>query len=413
MDTSKIESHVEDSTPSMTLVADQVTRDLKIEESATSPTSSTPAEKPYKVVVIKIGSSSIVRTKSRDVSLSNLANLVESVIELRKNGFKVVIVSSGAVAVGCIRLQLTERPKVLAKKQAVAAVGQGRLMRIYDDLFGMYHIPIAQVLLTRGDLAEKHQYLNALNTFKELLKYDVIPIVNENDTVSVEELRFGDNDTLSALVACLIEADYLFLLTDVDRLYTADPRSNPNAVPIPLVEDISQLAVDCGDAGTSWGTGGMATKITAARLAVASGVRTIITNGKYPENMVKILVEGSDIGTHFVAKTQKGKWRSRKRWVASLAPQGKIYLDDGAVTAVKNITSLHAVGITKVEGRFPAHSSVQLVSQTSKLEIGRGLVNYNSNEVELLKGKNSHEYEVALGYWGPKTIIDRDNLALL
>ena len=210
-----------------------------------------------KTIVVKIGTSTLTRSTSGNLALSTIAALVEILAGLRQQGHRVVLVSSGAVGVGCARLGLTERPRNIALKQAVAAVGQGRLMRVYDDLFTTLQQPIAQVLLTRGDLVQRNGYVNACNTFQQLLRLGVIPIVNENDTVAVDELKFGDNDTLSALVASLVEADWLFVLTDVDRLYSADPRSNPDAQPIALVQSMAQLTefqVQTGDSRSGWGT---------------------------------------------------------------------------------------------------------------------------------------------------------------
>ncbi len=210
-------------------------------------------------IVVKIGTSSLTQSATGHLALSTLATLVETLTGLQKHGYRVVLVSSGAVGVGRDRLGLTERPRTIALKQAVAAVGQGRLMRVYDDLFSTLKQPIAQVLLTRGDLVQRNGYVNVYNTFQQLLKLGVIPIVNENDTVAVDELKFGDNDTLSALVASLVEADWLFLLTDVDRLYSADPRENPNAQPISLVTNMEQLEefqVQTGESRSGWGNRG-------------------------------------------------------------------------------------------------------------------------------------------------------------
>lgn len=265
-------------------------------------------------IVVKIGTSSLTQPETGQLALSTIATLAETLSQLRRQGHQVILVSSGAVRVGCARLGLTERPKVIALKQAVAAVGQGRLMRVYDDLFTTLQQPIAQVLLTRSELVQRSHYLNVYKTFKELLELGVIPVVNENDTVAVEELKFGDNDTLSAFVASLVEADWLFLLTDVDRLYSADPRSIPDAQPITLVssiKELEELQVQLGTQGSRWGTGGMVTKISAARIATAAGVRTVITEGKYPRNIEKIL-QGEPIGTYF--EPQPEPTSARKRW---------------------------------------------------------------------------------------------------
>ncbi|MBD2447743.1 glutamate 5-kinase [Nostoc sp. FACHB-152] len=366
-----------------------------------------------KTIVVKIGTSSLTQPETGQLALSTIATLAETLCDLRRKGNRVILVSSGAVGVGCARLGLTERPKAIALKQAVAAVGQGRLMRVYDDLFTTLQQPIAQVLLTRSDLVQRSRYLNVYNTFKELLGLGVIPVVNENDTVAVDELKFGDNDTLSALVASLVEADWLFLLTDVDRLYSADPRSFPDAKPISLVSDIKELAqlqVQTGTQGSQWGTGGMVTKISAARIAVAAGVRTVITQGRYPRNLEKIL-QGELLGTHF--EPQPEPTSARKRWIAyGLVPSGKLYLDAGAIAAISQAgKSLLAAGVKTVEGEFDTQDAVQLCD-TNGNEIARGLVNYSSNELQKICGRHSREIPEILGYVGVDTVIHRDNLVL-
>ena len=346
------------------------------------------------------------------IAIATIASLIETLSYLRSLGHRIVLVSSGAVGVGCSRLNLPERPRKIALKQAVAAVGQGRLMRIYDDLFSSLAQPIAQILLTRRELMERNSYVNASNTFRELLDLGVIPIVNENDTVAVDELKFGDNDTLSALVASLIKANWLFLLTDVDRLYSADPRTVPNAKPIELVanHEFKQLQITAGGSGSGWGTGGMATKLAAARIATSSGVTTVITQGKQPQNIVKIL-QGEALGTRFEPQPQMDN--ARKRWIAyGLLPMGKLYLDEGAVKAV--ITqgkSLLPAGIIKVEGEFTATDAVQICDRQGQ-EIARGLVNYSNIEVEQIKGQHSAKIALILGYNGVDTIVHRNNLVI-
>lgn len=365
-------------------------------------------------IVVKIGTSSLTQPETGQLALSTIAALVETLVDLRQQGYRIVLVSSGAVGIGCARLGLTERPRTMALKQAIAAVGQGRLMRIYDDFFTTLQQPIAQVLLTRSDFVQRSCYVNAQNTFEELLRLGVVPVVNENDTVAIDELKFGDNDTLSALVASLIEADWLFLLTDVDRLYSADPRSCPDAQPITLVnriEQLEELQVQTGSSGTQWGTGGMVTKITAARIATNAGVRTAITEGRFPRNIEKIL-GGEPLGTQFEPQSRPSN--ARKRWIAyGLIPAGKLYLDDGAVAAICQAgKSLLAAGITSVEGEFQASDAVQLCSREGH-EIARGLVNYSSAELQQIRGRHSDEIPAILGYGGADTIVHRDNLVLL
>jgi glutamate 5-kinase len=363
-------------------------------------------------LVIKIGTSSLTQAATGYLALSTIATLVEVLSHLRRQGHQVILVSSGAVGVGCSRLGITERPKTIAMKQAVAAVGQGRLMRVYDDFFSLLQQPIAQVLITRGDLVQRSRYVNAYRTFRQLLKLGVIPIVNENDTLAIEELKFGDNDTLSALVASLVKADWLFLLTDVDRLYSADPRSNPDAQPIVLVDNLSELIqnIEVGDRGSSWGTGGMVTKIAAARIATTAGVRTVITDGRSPQNIEKIL-QGEPLGTQFQPEPQP--FSARKRWIAhGLVPAGRLYLDPGAVTAVcTSGKSLLAAGIAEVEGEFQREDSVQLCDRRGQ-EIARGIVNYGSSELQKIRGAHSDEIPKILGYAGAETVVHRDNLVL-
>jgi glutamate 5-kinase len=364
-------------------------------------------------LVVKIGTSSLTQPETGLLALSTIADLVETLSGLRRQGYRIVLVSSGAVGVGCARLGLTERPRPIALKQAVAAVGQGRLIRVYDDLFTSLQQPIAQVLLTRSDLVQRSSYINVERTFKELLGLGVIPIVNENDTVAVDELKFGDNDTLSALVASLVQADWLFLLTDVDRLYSADPRSNPDAQPILRVEYFAQLKefqVKMGDRGSRWGTGGMVTKIAAAQIATEAGVRTVITQGRHPKNIERVL-NGEPIGTQFEPQLRPAN--ARKRWIAhGLVPMGKLYLDEGAVRAIRNAgKSLLAAGITQVEGEFEPQEAVLLCDRAGE-EIARGLVNYSSHELQKIKGSQSEAIESILGYPGAETVVHRDNLAL-
>ncbi len=365
-------------------------------------------------IVIKIGTSSLTHPDSGQLALSTIAALVEMICQLRRSGYPVILVSSGAVGVGCGRLGLSERPRDMARKQAVAAVGQGRLMRIYDDFFTTLHQPIAQILLTRGDLTQRSHYVNAYNTFQALLDLGVVPVVNENDTVAVEELKFGDNDTLSALVASLVEAEWLFLLTDVDRLYSADPRSHPDARPITYVTHMRELAdlqVEVGDRGSAWGTGGMVTKITAAQIATSAGVRVVVTDGQQPANLPKILA-GADIGTQFAPQPQAVT--ARKRWIAhGLVPAGKIYLDPGAVQAIcTGGKSLLAAGIEEIEGEFQEGDAVQLCDRQGQV-LARGIVNYKSADLERVRGRRSEDVRALLGDQCPETVVHRDNLVLL
>ncbi|KAG0075940.1 hypothetical protein BGZ92_002648 [Podila epicladia] len=252
---------------------------------------SRPPAKDSLTIVIKLGTSSICDEVTHFPLLSTLSLIVETILKLKAQGHRVVLVTSGAIGVGLRRLNLPSKPKDLAQVQAIAAVGQGRLMSLYDDLFSQFNQPIAQILLTKNDLADRTQYLNACNTIDALLEMGVVPIVNENDTISVSEIRFGDNDTLSAITAGMIHADYLFLMTDVDCLYTDNPRSNPDAKPVLVVDDIAALKekVSVATAGSSLGTGGMVTKLIAAELATAAGVTTVISRGSTPQRIFQII----------------------------------------------------------------------------------------------------------------------------
>lgn len=363
-------------------------------------------------LVVKIGTSSLTNPETGQLALSTLGAIVETLTHLRTQGAQVVLVSSGAVGVGSHRLELKERPRTMARKQAVAAVGQGRVIRIYDDLFTSLGQPIAQILLTRRDLMDRGSYVNAHNTFRELFELGVIPIVNENDTVAVEELKFGDNDTLSALVANLVEAHWLFLLTDVDRLYSADPRTDPEAQPIVRVsaEELNNLQVQVGDRGSQWGTGGMITKITAARIATNAGVRTVITRGSTPSNIYRILA-GAELGTQFDPKPRVEN--ARKRWIFhGMVVNGQLFLDKGAIQAISTKgKSLLAAGIIKTEGTFTARQAVALCDRRGQ-EIARGITNYSSDEIQQIQGHQSEQIPQILGYEGSETVVHRNNLVL-
>ncbi|PVI04484.1 glutamate 5-kinase-like protein [Periconia macrospinosa] len=376
-------------------------------------------------IVIKLGTSSIVDEKTHQPLLSILSVIVETAVKLHQDGHRVVIVSSGAIGVGLRRMDLDKRPKHLPKVQALAAIGQCRLMSLWDQLFGHLHHPIAQILLTRNDIADRTQYQNAQNTFLELLNMGVIPIVNENDTLAVTEIKFGDNDTLSAITAAMVQADYLFLMTDVDCLYDKNPRSHPDAKPIEVVEDIADLEADVSSAGSSLGTGGMSTKIVAARLATSAGVTTVITKSNKPGNIVAIIrhaeaqklarvssrnslsnlqddtqngISISQInsnsssasgetttphapnGTHSRTSSRASSpeiiapplhtrflpiphpIRDRYFWILhGLAPHGTVYIDHGAWQALSDKAGLLPVGIVDVDGHFAQQEAVRLV----------------------------------------------------
>ncbi|KAI8974086.1 glutamate 5-kinase [Pilobolus umbonatus] len=362
-------------------------------------------------LVIKVGTSSICDEKTHYPLLGNLSRIVETIIELKGMGHRVVLVTSAAVGTGLRILNMTEKPKKLAAIQAIAAVGQGRLMSMYDDLFGQFNQPVAQILLTKNDLANRSQYLNAVNCLEELLDMGVVPIVNENDSISVKEIKFGDNDTLSAITAGMVKADYLFLMTDVDCLYMDNPRSNPDARPVLLCDDIDQLRkrVKVSAPGSSLGTGGMITKLVAAELATAAGVTTIIARGAIPENIIPIIDGGSNppLHTRFVAKPIP--LMDRKWWILhGLHTAGTVYLTENSVN-----DSLFARHIDHVEGQFVERQAVRLVvknGDTDEITVAKGIVNYSSDEISRIMQAKSQEMIQSMGYID--CIIHRDNLAI-
>ena len=360
--------------------------------------------------VIKVGTSSLIRPQQNSLNLTSLAGIVEGIRELKDSGYNVVLVSSGAVGVGCQRLGLENRPCEVAKKQALAAVGQVHLMRYYDDLFSALGMKCAQVLLTLDNLSNRSSYINARNTFQELLAYGAVPIVNENDTVAIEQLRIGDNDTLSAQVATLVGAGWLFLLTDVNALYTSNPNIDPDARAIHSVPSIAKLTVDTSTKGTLWGTGGMATKLTAARMATAAGCRMVICHYSEPKNVMKIL-NGEQIGTIFHPLEQPLK--GRKRWILAVPVKGKVYLDAGALIAIRDRhKSLFPAGIIKTDGDFGPQDGVTLCDANG-MEFARGLVNYSKEEIDDGRGMNSKAFMEMLGYAGQEEVISRANICLM
>jgi glutamate 5-kinase len=360
-------------------------------------------------VVIKVGSS--VLTSGRGVDLGIINRLCDEVSMLREQGRQVVIVSSGAIVSGIRKIGLAEMPKTIPQKQAAAAVGQGGLIRAYEEAFRHYNLKVAQILLTSDDLTNRRRYLNARHTIQTLLDWGIIPVVNENDTVVVEEIKFGDNDNLSALIAQLTEADLLVALTDMDGLYDSDPRQSENATVIAVVRRIdSQVEGFAGDRPGTLGTGGMISKLLAAKKVTAAGVPMIIGNGR-KRYILKQIFDGEEVGTLFLPAERR--LSSKKQWIAhTLKPQGDICVDTGAAEAVKlRGKSLLSTGITAVKGTFEAGAPVRCMS-TEDEEIGIGLVNYSAEEIEKIKGIHSHKIEDILGYKHSDEVIHRDNFVL-
>lgn len=413
-------------------------------------------------IVIKLGTSSIVDEESRQPHLPILSVVVETAVKLREDGHKVVIVSSGAIGVGMRQMDIDKRPKRLASLQGLAAIGQCQLMALWDSLFSYLRQPIAQILLTRNDIADRTMYLNAQNTFNELLDMGVIPIVNENDTIAVSEIKFGDNDTLSAITAAMVHADMLFLMTDVDCLYDKNPRTNPDAQPIEVIDDIMALQADVSTAGSALGTGGMSTKVTAARLATSAGVTTVITRATSPRQVKRIVnyiraSRGSPvlrpIGSHSSEEDLTQLTRSssslslledkpplhtrflpdpepirdRHFWLLhGLAPHGTLYIDIGAYEALVDKAGLLPAGVIDVEGMFAQHEAVRLVTVDRRsepnaegkfydgpgVEVGRAIVNYAASEINRVKGHKSSDIEELLGFSDSEYVISRQHISL-
>ncbi len=362
-------------------------------------------------IVVKIGSSLLTKG-GKGLDKIAIADWVKQIATLRKDGVDVILVSSGSVAEGVWRLGLKARPTALHELQAAAAVGQMGLVRVFDDTFQQHHLHASQVLLTHDDLSNRQRYLNARSTLLTLLKFGVVPVINENDTVATEEIRFGDNDTLAALVANLVEADLLIILTDQQGLFTADPSVDTNATLISQISvDDERLESMAGDSRSGLGRGGMSTKVRAARLAARSGAATVIAAGATPD-VIGLVLSGNEIGTYFLPDIEP--LLARKRWLAGqLQVKGQLILDSGAVKMLKhNGKSLLAVGVKWATGQFERGELVSCLDQNG-MEIARGLVNYGSEEIQKIAGKSSVEFEKLLGYADDLELIHRDNLVLI
>jgi len=363
----------------------------------------------WKRIVIKIGSALLIDEDSGQLRVQWLTSIARDVAFLRQRGYQVILVSSGSIGLGRKILGLSMSKK-LEENQAAAAVGQIELAAAYRTILGKLDIPVAQILLTYGDTEERRRYLNARNTINRLLELDVVPVINENDTVATDEVRYGDNDRLAARVASMCGADCLFLLSDIDGLYNADPNLNPQAELIPEVTEITP-AIDAmaGDPiSTGFGSGGMITKIAAAKIAVASGCHMVITNGTC-HNPIQGYFAGA-AGTWF--QGSGNPLAAKKTWIgASLDISGKLIIDDGAVRALKSGKSLLPAGIVRVEGAFGRGDTIHIAAMDGNL-IGQGLIAYNAQDTLKLMGHRSHEIEQILGYSGRDEIIHRNDLVI-
>lgn len=367
--------------------------------------------KSVKRIVIKIGSR-VLTDDDGALDLAVIGMICADVALLRKRGQQVVVVSSGAIAAGRSELGLTEKPKTIPHKQAAAAIGQTRLMRAYEESLAPHGLKAAQVLLTSEDLNSRQRFLNARATIDTLLDFGIVPIINENDTVVVDEIKFGDNDNLSALVTNVAESDLLLILTDVEGLYSADPCKDPDARLIPLVHGITrELERAAGGSESSVGTGGMSTKVAAAKKAGKNGVPTILIAGK-TAGIIAAAMRGDEVGTLFLPSGEG--LNRRKHWIAyTLKPVGRVTVDEGARNVLqKKGKSLLPSGVVGVEGRFECGACVRVCSPDGQ-EFARGLSDYSSAEIARLAGHNSSEIEQILGYRYADVIIHRDNLVLL
>lgn len=365
-----------------------------------------------KRIVVKVGTSTITYSNGKR-NFSQIDRLARELSDLQNQGKEMILVTSGAVAVGVDRLGLLKKPDTIPGKQAAAAVGQGVLMHTYEKFFADYGQVVAQVLLTKTESIDRHRYTNSRNTFMELLKQGVIPIVNENDVVALDELKIGDNDNMSALVAGIVDADLVIILSDIDGLYTANPQTNPDAELVPLVTEITpEIEASAGGVGSARGTGGMATKIQAAKAATSSGINLVIASGT-EKNAIPRIVNGENIGTLFVSR--ENRLQFRKRWLAFGARiQGSVVVDAGCAEAIHKAggCSILPAGVVAVEGCFEPGSTIS-VKDGDGHELARGLSHYSSEELEKIKGCKSCDIEDIIGHKNYDEIIHRDDLVIL
>ncbi|WP_378953169.1 glutamate 5-kinase [Pelosinus sp. sgz500959] len=364
-----------------------------------------------KRVVVKVGTSTLTHSTGK-LNLWRIEKLVRELADLANQGKEMILVTSGAVGAGMDFLGLKERPKTIPEKQAAAAVGQGRLMHTYEKFFSEHGQVVAQVLLTREDSVKRTRYTNCRNTLLTLLKMGVIPIINENDAVAIDELKIGDNDTLSAMVASIVDADVLIILSDIEGVYTDNPQSNPEATLIEEISDITpEIEALAGGAGTLRGTGGMYTKMQAGKIAVNSGVSMVIASG-LRDGVLRDVLAGTNVGTIFLSK--ENRLQVRKRWLAFGArTQGVITVDKGCEKAVlSGGSSVLSAGITAVEGHFEHGNTISVMTIEGR-EIARGIANYSGEEARKIMGAHTNELVKILGSKPYDEVIHRDNMVLL
>ena len=365
-----------------------------------------------KKIVVKIGTG-VLTTNDGCLDKNQVKRLAGQVVELKKMGYRVVVVSSGAIGSGMGELGIEKRPTTLPELQAVASIGQSKLISMYDECFKLHGFHAAQILLTREDFENRQRYLNACNTIHTLFQLNAIPVVNENDTISVDEIAFGDNDALSAFVTNLLNAELLIILSSVDGLYDRCPTAKSKATVIPIVENVSDDIKNLAfNTKTLMGVGGMQTKLDAASVVTKAGEAVIIANGR-TDNVLKRVMQGENIGTFFLPNEEK--LTSRKKWIGyTMKSKGTIYVDTGAVCALSEKgKSLLASGIVSVEGDFNKGDIISISSKEDKVIFAKGLTNYSSEEIEKIKGRSTSEITKVLGYKLYNEVIHRDNMVIL
>jgi glutamate 5-kinase len=368
-----------------------------------------PSLKNFRRIVVKVGSSLLVDSDAGEVRTAWLSALAADIAKLHGGGRELLVVSSGSIALGRSRLKLPRGPLKLEESQAAAAVGQIALARIWSEVLGRHDIGTGQILVTLQDTEERRRYLNARSTIAKLLEWRAVPVINENDTVATNEIRYGDNDRLAARVATMTSADLLILLSDIDGLYDSPPAANPNAKLVPIVESVtSEIEAMAGTAGSELSRGGMRTKIEAARIATTAGTHMLIASGKI-EHPLQAIADGGRC-TWFL--TPANPVTARKRWIAgSLEPKGTLTIDAGAVSALRAGKSLLPAGVIRVDGQF-ARGDAVVVRGPDTREIGRGLVAYDAEDADKIKGRSSPDVQAILGIGGRAEMIHRDDLVI-
>jgi len=361
-------------------------------------------------IVVKVGSTSLCDDNGT-LNKEKILGLIQQIAYIKRKGIKVTLVSSGAISAGMGILNIDKKPKDIAKKQALAAIGQAHLMQIYEDLFALFHLKCAQVLLNHDDFDDRKRLMNLSNAMSAILDFDVIPIINENDTLAVDEIKVGDNDTLSSLVLPIVDAQLLVLVSDIDGLYDDNPHDNPQAKLISEVHGITDDIMNFAkDSNSEFGTGGMITKLKAAKIVNDYGGDMAIINGQKPNSLIDLL-DGQEVGTYFSGKEGR-TLSSRNHWIMYRSlPKGQIIVDDGAKMALSKHTSLLPKGIIDVQGSFMQGSVIDVMSLDNQL-LARGIVNYSSDEIKLIKGKNSNEIEKILHYKDYDEVIHANNLVI-